>query len=171
MNGGTAYFYNVPSETGRNSTMRQLFPFSGGSTYILYRESSSLTFEEDTEEPDPVLISRTSTLYVHARRPVSLSPVFRSKSYLIRHPNLELEVTRLENRTRTCAMDKRLPIPYRSPRCPHVIGQRRDGDKQTPSHKAGQQAAMLDCFHHHSPSYPRSMMLTHRLAQWRVGRE
>lgn len=60
----------LPSETGLNSTSRQLVPLSGTSTQ---------TFSSGESESS----GRTWTAYVHALSPVSLCPVFRSKSYLV----------------------------------------------------------------------------------------
>lgn len=56
----------VPSETGLNLTKRHPFPPSGVSTQICSVPSSI----------------RISVAYVHAFIPVSLWPVFKSKSYL-----------------------------------------------------------------------------------------
>lgn len=58
-----------PSDTGLNSTSRHSLPPSGVSTHICSTPSSDV---------------RMSVAYVHALSPVSLCPVFKSKSYLVR---------------------------------------------------------------------------------------
>ena len=57
----------IPSDTGRNSTSRHRLPPVGVSTQMCSTPSSE----------------RISVAYVHAFIPVSLCPVFKSKSYLI----------------------------------------------------------------------------------------
>ena len=68
-----------PSETGRNSTSRQLVPPSGAATHTMFSVGSSSFL-------------RTSTAYVQALRPVSLCPVRKSKSYLLGRLNVRIAV-------------------------------------------------------------------------------
>ena len=64
-----------PSDTGLNSTKRHPLPCSGISIQMCSSPSSAW---------------RTSVAYVHAFSPISLCPVFKSKSYLTSFVNQEM---------------------------------------------------------------------------------